>query len=387
MATKMAKREEGRAGKTIWRKLLWKPRNQQHRRQTSMPRRACYSRTCADITTFWSTVSSKRSRCLQVGAFHAFTPSCVSTATFIIEAPRAGHFQKDAGTQACYACESTQNCLCKGNLCQGQQSSQPDTIDSTTSSSGGAGLSCNAHRAPSAYEHVEVIGAFQSASSYQARCLPSSHSKVLHPTRQMENRGNFSRQDIVMLCVHLENMDTLELQLSNLPQLSDEVYCSLVAPITVDELTTAMRHLHRGSALGSDGLTVEFYNAFWDVIGPILCEVLNLFTSRHTLPPSFKNDMIILLPKTQEHPEDPRNWHPITLLETDYKILTTVLTMRLQGVMPSLITSWQSCSVVGRNVQTLNMLNRDITEYTRQSQGRGWLTSLDQAQSFDRVQH
>ncbi|KAH7934567.1 hypothetical protein HPB51_029065 [Rhipicephalus microplus] len=109
MATKMAKREEGRAGKTIWRKLLWKPRNQQHRRQTSMPRRACYSRTCADITTFWSTVSSKRSRCLQVGAFHAFTPSCVSTATFIIEAPRAGHFQKDAGTQACYACESTQN--------------------------------------------------------------------------------------------------------------------------------------------------------------------------------------------------------------------------------------------------------------------------------------
>ncbi|KAH7955253.1 hypothetical protein HPB51_028148 [Rhipicephalus microplus] len=30
-----------------------------------MPRRACYSRTCADITNFWSTVSSKRSRCRQ----------------------------------------------------------------------------------------------------------------------------------------------------------------------------------------------------------------------------------------------------------------------------------------------------------------------------------
>ncbi|KAH7957829.1 hypothetical protein HPB52_023165 [Rhipicephalus sanguineus] len=54
------------------------------------------------------------------------------------------------------------------------------------------------------------------------------------------------------------------------------------------------------------------------------------------------------------------------------------------GVMPSLITSWQSCSVVGRNVQTLNMLNRDIIDYTRQRQARGWLTSLDQAQAFDR---
>ncbi|XP_037509007.1 uncharacterized protein LOC119385681 [Rhipicephalus sanguineus] len=55
--------------------------------------------------------------------------------------------------------------------------------------------------------------------------------------------------------------------------------------------------------------------------------------------------------------------------------------------MPSLITSWQSCSVVGRNVQTLNMLNRDIIDYTRQRQARGWLTSLDQAQAFDRVEH
>ncbi|KAH7967611.1 hypothetical protein HPB52_000667 [Rhipicephalus sanguineus] len=58
-----------------------------------------------------------------------------------------------------------------------------------------------------------------------------------------------------------------------------------------------------------------------------------------------------------------------------------------EGVMPSLITSWQSCSVVGRNVQTLNMLNRDIIDYTRQRQARGWLTSLDQAQAFDRVEH
>ncbi|KAL3219964.1 hypothetical protein MRX96_005712 [Rhipicephalus microplus] len=39
--------------------------------------------------------------------------------------------------------------------------------------------------------------------------------------------------------------------------------------------------------------------------------------------------------------------------------------------MPSLIKSWQSCSVVGRNVQTLNMLNRDIIDYTRQRQAKG----------------
>ncbi|KAL3212404.1 hypothetical protein MRX96_035906 [Rhipicephalus microplus] len=55
--------------------------------------------------------------------------------------------------------------------------------------------------------------------------------------------------------------------------------------------------------------------------------------------------------------------------------------------MPSLIISWKSCSVVGSNLQTLNMPNMDIIEYTRQTQARGWLTFLDQAQAFDRVEH
>lgn len=151
-----------------------------------------------------------------------------------------------------------------------------------------------------------------------------------------------------------------------------------------------MRHLHRGSAPGSDGLNVEFYNAFWDVIGPTLCEVLNVFTSRQTLPPSFKSGRIILLLKTQEHLENPRNWRPIILLGTDYKMLTTVLTLCLQGAMPLLIRPWQLCSVVGRNVQALNMLNRSllsILDYTRLRQAKGWLTSLDPAQAFDRVEH
>ncbi|KAH8029408.1 hypothetical protein HPB51_000212 [Rhipicephalus microplus] len=189
------------------------------------------------------------------------------------------------------------------------------------------------------------------ACSYKARHLPSSHSEVLNyinSTRpvQLGNHGNSNRQDIVRFCMNIDNMGTHELQLDldslinhtflgNLPQLSSEEYCSLVAPISLEELTLAMRHLHRGSAPGSDGFTIEFYNAFWDVIGPALWEVLNVFTSRHTLPLLFKNSRIILLPKMQEILKDPRNWHPITLLGTDYKMLTIVLTLRLERVMPS----------------------------------------------------
>lgn len=43
--------------------------------------------------------------------------------------------------------------------------------------------------------------------------------------------------------------------------------------------------------------------------------------------------------------------------------------------------------MVGRNVQTLKMLNRDLIDYKRLKQAKGWLTSQDQAQAFDRVEH
>lgn len=38
-------------------------------------------------------------------------------------------------------------------------------------------------------------------------------------------------------------------------------------------------------------------------------------------------------------------------------------------------------------MQTLKMLNRDLIDYTRLRQAKGWLTFLDQAQAFDRVEH
>ncbi|KAH7940273.1 hypothetical protein HPB52_022593 [Rhipicephalus sanguineus] len=76
------------------------------------------------------------------------------------------------------------------------------------------------------------------ASSYQARHLPSSHPEVLNYVNsirvgRIEDRGNLSKQDIARFCAHFESMGMSELRLdldslcshpflSNLPQLSPE---------------------------------------------------------------------------------------------------------------------------------------------------------------------
>ena len=59
-----------------------------------------------------------------------------------------------------------------------------------------------------------------------------------------------------------------------------------------------------------------------------------------------------------------KNWRPITLLTTDYKILTKSLAMRLQKILPKLIDSDQVGYIAGRyigqNIRTIF----DLMSYT-----------------------
>ena len=51
------------------------------------------------------------------------------------------------------------------------------------------------------------------------------------------------------------------------------------------------------------------------------------------------------------------NWRPISLLNTDYNILTKALTNRLKGVINSLVEPDQTGFIPGRLIQTNNYLN------------------------------
>ncbi|KAM7311452.1 hypothetical protein ISCGN_008359 [Ixodes scapularis] len=142
-----------------------------------------------------------------------------------------------------------------------------------------------------------------------------------------------------------------------------------------------------GSAPGPDGFPAEFYRTFWDVLGNYICAVLREFFTEHRLPESFRRGRIILLPKEGGDPNDPGAWRPITLLNASYKLLASIITQRLHGMLPDVVTPHQTCSIVGRSIQTLTSLTKDVVQYTNARQARGLIASLDQAKAFDRVEH
>jgi len=119
--------------------------------------------------------------------------------------------------------------------------------------------------------------------------------------------------------------------------------------ITIEEVKEALGGMLNNKTPGIDGLPKEFYVQYMDIIGKDLMEIINNIWLREELTSSMKTAIITLLYKKND-PEYIQNWRPISLLTTDYKIISKVLTNRLKGVMASIIHPSQSCGIKGRSM-------------------------------------
>ncbi|CAM2114206.1 unnamed protein product [Caretta caretta] len=101
-----------------------------------------------------------------------------------------------------------------------------------------------------------------------------------------------------------------------LPTVSDR----LELPLTLAEFSEALRRMPTNKSPGMDGLTVEFYRAFWDILGPDLVTVWAESLQSGVLPLSCRQAVLASLPKKGDL-RDLRNWCPVSLLSMDYKIV------------------------------------------------------------------
>ena len=92
---------------------------------------------------------------------------------------------------------------------------------------------------------------------------------------------------------------------------------------------------------GNDGFTVEFYLTFWPQLGSLLVEGFNEAFEKGCLATSQKQGVITLIEKEGKDPLYIKNYRPITLLNTDYKMLSKIMATRIKGVLNEIVHSDQ----------------------------------------------
>ena len=76
---------------------------------------------------------------------------------------------------------------------------------------------------------------------------------------------------------------------------------------------------------------------------------------------------------------------PITLLSCDYKLLTKVFVHHLLPILPTILTTHQLCSVLGRSIFNSCVALLSVVEACHRGHRPGFIFNLDFFHAFDRV--
>ena len=138
---------------------------------------------------------------------------------------------------------------------------------------------------------------------------------------------------------------------------------------------------------GLDGLPAEFYIVFFHDIADLLIASLNFSFEQGILSRSQRNGLVTLLPKKDRDPSFVKNYRPISLLTTDYKLIAKTMANRLKGVLDELIHEDQNGFMKGRNIGCNIRTIIDLIEYTDIKDIPGSIVLLDIEKAFDSVEH
>ena len=99
-----------------------------------------------------------------------------------------------------------------------------------------------------------------------------------------------------------------------------------------------------------------------------------------------RRGIITLIPKKGKDSTRLKNWRPLTLLNTDYKILAKLFAYRIKGLLESIIHSDQTGFVSSRYIGT--NINRilNVMEYCELNDIEAMLISIDFEKAFDSME-
>ena len=155
--------------------------------------------------------------------------------------------------------------------------------------------------------------------------------------------------------------------------------------ITKEECEKALAKMNGNKSPGLDGLSTEFYKTFWNELSDLIVDSFNEAFENGMLSDSRNISVLSLIFKKGDTSKI-KNYRPISLTNTDYKLLAHVLANRLHKILHNIIshdqTGYMKKRYIGNNVRKV----LDTIEYLNRTNNSGILLMLDFEKAFDTVE-
>lgn len=166
------------------------------------------------------------------------------------------------------------------------------------------------------------------------------------------------------------------------PSVSDEARKQLEASLSVEEVLKAISIMKNGKTAGPDGLPIDIFKAFKEKLVQPFMNMVEESLENGILLPSLRK---ALIPKPDKPQTKCESYRPISLINTDAKILAKVLALRLDEHLPVIINNDQNGFV--KNRQAFHNIRRVLNIIHEKSDEKDTcILLLDAEKAFDRVE-
>ena len=213
---------------------------------------------------------------------------------------------------------------------------------------------------------------------------------------QLENGSQVLHQEEILKCVGqyyqrlFKNNDN---QLANIDlfttfenaQIKKNCSENLGEKINVKELSDVLKKMKNNKTPGIDGITSEFLKVFWGRLKYVIHNAINASYDKGLMSQSMRTCIITCLPKGNKDRKLLKNWRPISLLSSIYKLMSGVIANRLRNTLDTIISNTQTGFLSGRQISDNTRLIYDLMHIAENKKIAGMLMLIDFEKAFDSI--
>ena len=164
----------------------------------------------------------------------------------------------------------------------------------------------------------------------------------------------------------------------------EEIYQNQCEQITIEDLKEAMRTMNNNKTPGDDGLPVDFFEVFWKHLEEVFYSMTIYSFELETLHDSARRGILNLIPNEGKDTRYTKNLRPITLLNTDNKIIEKAIANKMIPALDHIIHKDQRGFMKNRGISVNIRKMLDIIHHADEEDLEAVILSLDFVKCFDK---
>ncbi|GLU23278.1 hypothetical protein SLE2022_393000 [Rubroshorea leprosula] len=154
--------------------------------------------------------------------------------------------------------------------------------------------------------------------------------------------------------------------------------------VSAEEVKQAVWECGGDKSPGLDGFNFHLIRACWIVIEKDVVEFVQEFSRNRKLVRGLNSSFIVLIPK-KSNPVDLKDYRPISLINSLYKIISKVLANKIKKVLPKVISGTQSTFLGGRQITDGVLILNEVVEEIKRKKVSSFIFKVDFEKAYDCV--